>query len=174
FRPVSLCLSRVVAHVFSLISYLPPLDPSSFPTRRSSDLLDSALHSQFELLVRDKARQALVDVRNLDKVAYQVVRQVHGKPDFPSPHELAIQWGRHAKGRGVAGRFLVDEGEHVVLAQNLRTERDYLETYRYGRGRAGRLGTEQKRRVWRAILAATQEMRVAGQWTFTWLASEAT
>src|SRR5699024_5927139 len=49
--------------------------------------LDSALHSQFELLVRDKARQALVDVRNLDKVAYQVVRQVHGKPDFPRSEE---------------------------------------------------------------------------------------
>src|SRR5699024_10482373 len=136
--------------------------------------LDSALHSQFELLVRDKARQALVDVRNLDKVAYQVGRQVHVKPDFPSPHELAIQWGRHAKGLGVSGRFLMDEWEHVVLAQNLRTERDYLETYRYGRGRAGRLGTQPKRRGWRANPAGTQEMRVPGPWALTCPASDAT
>src|SRR5699024_11916112 len=62
----------------------------------------------------------------------------------------------------------------VVLAQDLRTERDYLEARRHGRGRAGRLGAEQKRRVWQAILTATREMREAGQWTFTSLASEAT
>ena len=136
--------------------------------------LNSALRSQLELLVRDEDRRRLVDVRNLDKITHQVVRQVHGKLVLRHPHELAAQWDRHAEDLGVSGRFLVEEWEQVVLAQDLRTERDYLEARRHGRGRAGRLGAEQKRRVWQAILTATREMREAGQWTFTSLASEAT
>ena len=135
--------------------------------------LDTALRAQLELLVRDEDRRALVDVRNLDKIAHQVVRRVHGRLDFPRRRELTAQWDRHAEDLEVSGRFLLEEWEQVVLAQDLRTEREYLEARRRGRGRAGRLGAEQKRRVWRAILAAIEEMRAAGQWTFTWLASEA-
>lgn len=135
--------------------------------------LDTALRAQLELLVRDQDRRALVDVRNLDKVAYQVVRRVHGNPNFPRSRELTAQWDRHAEDLDVSGRFLLEEWEQVVLAQDLRTERDYLEARRRGRGRAGRLGPEQKRRVWQTILRATEEMRAARQWTFTWLASEA-
>jgi superfamily I DNA/RNA helicase len=135
--------------------------------------LDAALCSQLELLVRDKDRRKLVDVRNLDKVAHQVVRQVHGRLDFPNSRELVALWDRHAEGSDVSGRFLLEEWEHVILAQDLRTERDYLQARRHGRGRSGRVGAEQKRRVWRSVLDATEEMRANGQWTFTWLASEA-
>ncbi|MFE1395363.1 UvrD-helicase domain-containing protein [Nocardiopsis alba] len=135
--------------------------------------LDAVLRSQLELLVRDEDLRNLVDVRNLDKVAYQVARQVHGKPDFPNSRELSALWERHAEGSGMSGRFLLEEWEHVILAQDLRTERDYLQARRHGRGRSGRMSSEQKRRVWRSVLDATEEMRVNGQWTFTWLASEA-
>ncbi|WP_433700833.1 UvrD-helicase domain-containing protein [Nocardiopsis sp. CA-288880] len=135
--------------------------------------LDAALRNQLELLVKDTARRNLVDVRNLDKIAHQVVRQVHGRLDFPSFRDLAAQWDTHAKGLDVSGRFLLEEWDHVILAQDLRTERDYLGARRRGRGRGGRLGVEQKRQVWKAVLAATEEMRAAGQWTFTWLAAEA-
>nr|WP_218909498.1 UvrD-helicase domain-containing protein [Nocardiopsis sinuspersici] len=135
--------------------------------------LDTALRSQLELLVRDEDRRKLVDVRNLDKVAHQVVRQVHGRLDFPNSRELVALWDRHAEGSDVGGRFLLEEWEHVILAQDLRTERGYLQARRRGRGRFGRMGAEQKRRVWRSVLAATEEMRTRGQWTFTWLASEA-
>src|SRR5699024_4904190 len=89
--------------------------------------LNSALRSQLELYVRDEDLRRLVDVRNLDKITHQVVRQVHGKLVLRHPHELAAQWDRHAEDLGVSGRFLVEEWEQVVLAQDLRTERDYLE-----------------------------------------------
>ena len=135
--------------------------------------LDAALQAQVNLLVQDEARRRLVDVRNIDKIAHQVVRQVHGKLDFPKSYGLTAQWEEHAVGLDVSGRFLLEEWEHVVLAQDLRTEREYLEARRRGRGRANRLGEQQKRQVWAAILAATQEMRERGQWTFTSLAAEA-
>ncbi|WP_017612649.1 UvrD-helicase domain-containing protein [Nocardiopsis salina] len=135
--------------------------------------LDAALQAQVDLLVQDEERRRLVDVRNIDKIAYQVVRKAHGKPDIKFPNELGPQWDAHAAGLDVSGRFLLEEWEHVVLAQDLRTERDYLEARRRGRGRANRLGEQQKRQVWAAILAATQEMREQGQWNFTSLAAEA-
>lgn len=135
--------------------------------------LDAALQAQLHLLVQDEERRRLVDVRNIDKVAYQVVRKAHRKPDIKTQNDLNQQWNAHAAGLDVSGRFLLEEWEHVVLAQDLRTEREYLETLRRGRGRANRLGTEQKRQVWAAILAATREMRERGQWTFTSLAAEA-
>ncbi|GAB3723370.1 UvrD-helicase domain-containing protein [Nocardiopsis nanhaiensis] len=148
-----------------------PEQPVLFTTFTTT--LDAALRAQLELLVRDEDRRKLVDVRNLDKVAHQVVRQVHGKLDFPKTPALTALWDRHAEGSDVAGRFLLEEWEHVILAQDLRTERDYLQARRHGRGRSGRMGAEQKRRVWRSVLAATEEMRAHGQWTFTWLAAEA-
>ncbi|MEU2974437.1 UvrD-helicase domain-containing protein [Nocardiopsis alba] len=146
----------------------PPILLTTFTTT-----LDTALRSQLELLVQDEQRRSLVDVRNLDKIAHQVARQVHGRLHFPRMPELSTLWTRHAEDAGVSGRFLLEEWEHVVLAQNLRTERDYLKARRRGRGRGLRLEPDRKRRVWRAILAATEEMRAAGQWTFTWLAAEA-
>ena len=134
--------------------------------------LDAALTAQADLLIKDEGRRARVDVRNLDKVAYQVVREALGtRPDFPRNRELTALWDGHAEGTGVTGRFLLDEWEHVVLAQDLRTERAYLEARRRGRG--GRVGADQRRRMWHAILAATDRMRESGQWTFTWLAAEA-
>lgn len=135
--------------------------------------LDSTLQTQLDLLVQEEERRRLVDVRNVDKVARQVVKKAHGEPDLRPPYRFYPQWDAHAAGLDVSGRFLLEEWENVVLAQDLHTEREYLETRRRGRGRANRLGAEQKRRVWAAILAATQEMRERGQWTFTSIAAEA-
>ncbi|WP_370011843.1 AAA family ATPase [Nocardiopsis sp. LDBS0036] len=134
--------------------------------------LDAELGAQADLLIRDEAHRARVDVRNLGKVAYQVVWESRGeRPAFPRRRELNALWEEHAEGSGVSSRFLLDEWEHVILAQNLRTEHDYLQARRRGRG--GRLSAEQRRRVWGAVLAATDRMRGAGQWTFTWLSAEA-
>ena len=135
--------------------------------------LDAALRSQLELLLQDEDRRDLVDVRNLDKIAHQVVRRVHGRLHLPHVRELTSLWDVHANGTGVSGRFLLEEWEHVILTQDLRTERDYVEARRRGRGQGARLNAERKRRIWKAVLAATDEMRAAGQWTFTGLAAEA-
>ncbi|WP_017591335.1 UvrD-helicase domain-containing protein [Nocardiopsis potens] len=134
--------------------------------------LDAALRSQTDLLITDSGQRALIDVRNLDKIAHQVVRGDLGKnPNFPHPRKLAALWDEAGADIGLPGRFLLEEWEHVVLAQDLHTERDYLQARRRGRG--GRLGAEQRRAVWRAVLAATTRMRRENQWTFTQLASEA-
>ncbi|WP_017539240.1 UvrD-helicase domain-containing protein [Nocardiopsis halophila] len=134
--------------------------------------LDAALRAQIDLLAGDSEERRLVDVRNLDKIAYQVVREETGAvPVLPRTRELVHLWDRFAEGTGFSGRFLLDEWEHVILAQDLTTERDYLKARRRGRG--GRLGEGQRKAIWSAVLEATDRMRAEGQWTFTQLASEA-
>nr|WP_246422171.1 UvrD-helicase domain-containing protein [Nocardiopsis mwathae] len=134
--------------------------------------LDAALRAQVELLIEDPAQLARVDVRNLDKVAYQVLRKERGRgPDFPKRRELERLWDEAGADAGCSGAFLLSEWEQVVLAQNLRTERAYLAARRRGRG--SRLGAEQRKRVWQAILAATARMAAADQWTFVQASAEA-
>ncbi len=134
--------------------------------------LDAALRAQLELLVKDPGQRDRVDVRNLDKVAYQVVAEDRGTD--PKPCRATVLeplWDEAGADSGFSGAFLLTEWEQVILAQNLRTERDYLEAPRRGRG--GRLGPDQRRRVWRAVLAATARMAEADLWTFTQIAAEA-
>ena len=134
--------------------------------------LDAALRTQLELLVKDPAQRERVDVRNLDRVAYQVVAEDRGSAPTPCRDaDLEQLWDEAGADSGFPGAFLLGEWDQVILAQNLRTERDYLEARRRGRG--GRLGPEQRRRVWRAVLAATARMAEADLWTFTQIAAEA-
>ncbi|GAA3749341.1 hypothetical protein HDA32_001151 [Spinactinospora alkalitolerans] len=134
--------------------------------------LDAALRSQMELLIKDPGQRDRIDVRNLDKVAYEVVSRERGTTlKFPRSRELERLWDEAGADSGFSGAFLLSEWEQVVLAQDLRTERGYLEAQRRGRG--NRLSADQKQRVWRAVLAATERMAQANQWTFTQVAAEA-
>src|SRR5690606_12562231 len=108
--------------------------------------LDAALRTQLELLVKDPAQRERVDVRNLDRVAYQVVAEDRGSAPTPCRDaDLEQLWDEAGADSGFPGAFLLGEWDQVILAQNLRTERDYLEARRRGRG--ARLGPEQRRRV---------------------------
>lgn len=134
--------------------------------------LDDALRAQLELLITDTGQLARVDVRNIDRIAYQVVARDRGaKLSFPSGRELERLWEECSEGGEYTGRFLMAEWEQVILAQDLRTERAYLEARRHGRG--NRLSVEKRRVVWRVVLEATRRMAEAGQWTFTQVSSEA-
>lgn len=134
--------------------------------------LDAALRSQMELLIVDPAQRERVDVRNVDKVAYQVVTADRGNaPSFPRPRELERLWDEVGVGSGFSGAFLLAEWENVMLAQGLQTEHAYLQAQRRGRG--SRLSTEQKRAVWRGARLATDRMERANQWTFVQVAAHA-
>ncbi|MFD0774554.1 UvrD-helicase domain-containing protein [Streptomonospora algeriensis] len=134
--------------------------------------LDAALRSQIELLITDPAQRERVDVRNLDRIAYEVVAAERGTgPAFPHARDLEALWDEAGAESGFSGAFLLAEWEQVILAQNLRTERAYREAARRGRG--GRLGADRKPALWRAVLDATERMNAANQWTFTQVAAAA-
>ncbi|QBI54384.1 UvrD-helicase domain-containing protein [Streptomonospora litoralis] len=110
--------------------------------------LDAALRSQVELLITDPAQRERVDVRNLDRVAYEVVSNERGAGlAFPDARELEALW------------------------EEAGAERAYVDAARRGRGT--RLSVDQKRAVWRAVLEATERMSAANQWTFTQVAATA-
>ncbi len=157
-----------VAHLASRYDSGPPQILLTTFTRT----LDAALRSQVELLISEPAQRERVDVRNLDKVAHEVVTTERGTaPGFPRSRDLERLWDEAGADSGFSGAFLLAEWEQVILAQGLRTERAYLQARRRGRG--SRLSTDQRRAVWRVVLAATEQMVQANQWTFTQVAAEA-
>jgi superfamily I DNA/RNA helicase len=132
--------------------------------------LSEALQTQLSLLLPgEDARR--IDVRNIDKIAMQVVRGSGSTPELPKPWDLQRLWDKAAEGTSTTGIFLMEEWEQVVLAQNLLSEGDYLACIRRGRG--GRIGPDQRRRVWSAVRSATAAMAERNWWTFLQLAEEA-
>ena len=70
-----------------------------------------------------------------------------------------------------APSFLNREWEQVILAQDLRTEQEYLTASRAGQGTP--LGKAQRRQVWALDPAGRGQLRALGRDTFTQLANEA-
>lgn len=137
--------------------------------------LAQALEQQLALLIDDPEIRNRVEVRNLDKVAAQVVREAIGRqPALVSGPRLRDSWDAGARELGVeyGGRFLVDEWEQVILAQGLTTEEAYLACSRTGRRE--RLGAAGRRAVWQAVTTLTGRMREADEWSFLQLVNEAT
>ena len=79
---------------------------------------------------------------------------------------------RRGKG-GPAARptFLNREWEQVILAQDLRTEQDYLTCSRAGQGTP--LGKAQRRQVWQLVQQVESQLGAQGRSTFQQLANEA-
>lgn len=133
--------------------------------------LAEALRHQLGLLAQSPSDER-VDVRNIDKVAVEVVREAtDGTVAVRSERELLWLWEEAARDTGFTGAFLFQEWEHVILAQNLEIERSYLQCQRRGHG--SRLGPQQRRTVWQAILRATRRMATDGLRTFPQAAQEA-
>lgn len=136
--------------------------------------LAHALGEQLDLLIDDVDIRSRVEVRNLDKIAAQIVRKENGRhPALVSGPRLRDSWDAAAKELGVeyGGRFLVDEWEQVILAQDLTTEEDYLACSRTGRRE--RLGERQRRTVWQAITSLAERMSDADEWSFLQLVNVA-
>ena len=136
--------------------------------------LAEALQSQFDLLVDDEAIRGRVEIRNVDSLAYRVIEQARGaRPEIIEGRELDELWTAAAAEAGLAfpATFLNREWEQVILAQDLRTEEEYLTASRAGQGTP--LGKAQRRQVWQVTQQVEAQLRALGGNTFTQLASEA-
>ena len=136
--------------------------------------LAEALHAQLGLLIRDAAVRSRIEVLNVDRLAYGVVKQARGHPVIADERVLRTRWAKAAADAGLAftPAFGKNEWEQVILAQDLRTEQAYLACPRTGRGRP--LTRAQRSQVWRAAERVTAELAAARESTHLQLANEAT
>jgi len=147
--------------------------PSVLLTTFTRNLAD-ALLTQFELLVDDEDVRRQVEIRNVDSLAHRVVAQARGtKIAIIEGKELDHLWAAAVTEAGLpyAPSFLNREWEQVILAQDLRTEQEYLTASRAGQGIP--LGKAQRRQVWALVLRVEDQLRTRGRDTFTQLANEA-
>jgi superfamily I DNA/RNA helicase len=136
--------------------------------------LAEALQAQFELLVDDDDVRGHVEILNVDRLAYRIAERARGaRPVIIGTDDLAVLWASAAADAGLAfvPTFLVREWEQVILAQDLRTEQDYLTCSRAGQGMP--LGKAQRRHVWHLAQEVESELNAKGQSTFLQLANEA-
>jgi hypothetical protein len=133
--------------------------------------LTEALNAQLDLLVRDAARSR-IEVLNVDRLAYGIVKQARGTPLIADERVLRARWAQAAAGLAFTPAFGKNEWEQVILALDLRTEQAYLACPRTGRGRP--LTRAQRSLLWRAAQRVTTELAAAGESTHLQLANEAT
>jgi superfamily I DNA/RNA helicase len=136
--------------------------------------LAEALLTQFELLTDDQETRRQVEIRHVDSLAHRVVEHARGaKPVVIMGKELDDLWATAATQAGLryVPSFLNREWEHVILAQDLRTEGEYLTASRAGQGTP--LGKAQRRQVWALTRWVEGQLRALGRDTFTQLANEA-
>jgi superfamily I DNA/RNA helicase len=135
--------------------------------------LADALDAQLELLIGEGAARRRIQVLNVDRLAYSVVRQARGHPVIADERVLRGRWAQAAADAGLpfTPAFLKSEWEQVILAQELRTEQAYLGCSRTGRGQA--LTRAQRRQVWQAAQQVAAELAYACESTHLQLANEA-
>ena len=133
--------------------------------------LADALHAQLDLLIRDYGVRRGVEVLNVDRLAYRIVKQARGTPVIADERVLRTRWAQAAAGLSFTPAFAKNEWEQVILAQDLHTEQDYLACPRTGRGRP--LTKAQRRQVWQAAHQVSAELAAARESTHLQLANEA-
>ncbi len=136
--------------------------------------LANALRAQLDLLIRDAQVRQKIEVLNVDRLAYRVVKQARGTPIIADERVLLDRWAKAAADAGLSftPAFGKNEWEQVLLAQDLRTEQAYLTCLRTGRGRP--LTKAQRGQVWQAAQRVTAELADAREATHLQLAGEAT
>jgi hypothetical protein len=135
--------------------------------------LADALADQLDLAVNDDLVRRRIEVLNVDRLAYRIVKAARGAPVIADERVLRAQWARAAAAVGLdfPPAFLKNEWEQVILAQDLHTEQAYLTCLRAGRGRP--LTKVQRSKVWQAAQLVTAELAAARQSTHMQLANEA-
>ncbi|MFI5069101.1 MAG: UvrD-helicase domain-containing protein, partial [Streptosporangiales bacterium] len=136
--------------------------------------LANALRAQLDLLIRDAQVRQEIEVLNVDRLAYRVVKQARGTPVIADERVLLDRWAKAAADAGLSftPAFGKNEWEQVLLAQDVRTEQAYLTCLRTGRGRP--LSKAQRGQVWQAAQRVTAELADAREATHLQLAGEAT
>ena len=132
-----------------------------------------ALAAQLDLLVLDADVRRKIEVVNVDRLAYHIVKQARGTPVIADERMLRDRWAKAVAEAGLAltPAFGKNEWEQVILAQDLHTERAYLTCARTGRGRP--LTKAQRSLLWQAAQQVTAELAAARQATHLQLADEA-
>ena len=131
--------------------------PDSAPillTTFNGNLAD-ALQAQVDLVIRDPEVHRQIQVLNVDRLAYSIVREARGTPVIADERVLRARWTEAAAAFGLdlTPAFLKNEWEQVILAQDLRNEQAYLTCLRTGRGRP--LTKAQRSLVWQAAQQVT-------------------
>lgn len=147
--------------------------PSILLTSFTRNLVES-LDAQLSLLTDDATVRSRIEILNVDRLAYRVVRQARGRNPALADHRyLQRLWSAAAEASPLpfTGAFLQHEWEQVVLAQDLSSEQDYLSCDRAGRGLP--LGRTQRAQVWQAVQQVTADLSRLGQATHIQLAHEA-
>jgi superfamily I DNA/RNA helicase len=124
--------------------------------------------------VDDEQVRRQVEILNVDRLAYRLVEQARGtRPAIMEVKELTDVWGVAATSARLSftPTFLNREWEQVILAQDLRSEQDYLTASRAGQGTP--LGKAQRRQVWQLAQYVEAELAQLGRDTFLQLANEA-
>ncbi|MGW0960712.1 UvrD-helicase domain-containing protein [Streptomyces gelaticus] len=135
-----------------------------------TNALVGALRTGLATLVEDEALRDRVDIMTVDAFAGRVVstsrRPLRGG-------EEDTRWAQAAKATGFTGtaQFLGQEYKHVVLAQNLRTLKEYEGCERRGRGSG--LPTSARTLVWRTIEEFTHRLTADGLRTYLGTCAEA-
>ena len=155
----------------------PPILITTY-TKNLADALDAQFSLLTELSDADTARglRDQVEIRNVDRLAYQVVSKSRGGSRSLAPIDdrvLLDIWTAEAEKAGLpySGAFLNREWRQVILAQDLTSEDAYLTCSRTGQGTP--LGKAQRRQVWQVAQQVEAELRRHGRDTFLQLADEA-
>ena len=121
--------------------------------------LADALAAQLDLLIRDPQVRQNIEVLNVDRLAYRIVKQARGTPVIADERILRARWTEAAASNGLTftPAFGKNEWEQVILAQDLHTEQAYLTCQRTGRGRP--LSRAQRTLVWQAVAAGHRRTR---------------
>ena len=134
--------------------------------------LAAALTAQLDLLVPDPEPRRNIEVLNVDRLAYRIVKEARGTPLIADERTQNARWSRAAEPTKFTSVFLKNEWEQVILAQDITTAPAYLICHRTGRGRP--LTQAQRRQIWLATQQVVADLAMANESTGLQLANEAT
>lgn len=150
-----------------------PKDRSVLVTTFTKTLAGS-LEDGLRMLIDDETLLRRIDVRHIDQIAYQITAARHGRLPVVSEAEQRDRWSQLIIRFGLnrTEAFLSQEWRHVLLAQGITTEQEYLAATRSGRGRP--LSTQARREIWPALAGFEAKLRSEGLWTHEMICVEAT
>lgn len=147
--------------------------PSILLTTYTNALAD-ILQENLGLLLDDPAVLAQVEVGTVNSLTFKVLREHLGRvPVAVDDAEERKRWRAIAKKLDFpwTGEFLMQEYRHVVLAQDVRTEEEYIAANRRGRGTT--LPPGKRPLLWQAVSEFTRQLEAEGRSTHLRLCAEA-
>jgi hypothetical protein len=135
-----------------------------------SKALTSELGRQLDQLIEEPHERERIEVLTTDQLAARIVRDRLGRHAevVENPELYAMADGLHPD---LPGKFLVDEWEGVLLAQDITDYSAYQGAQRRGRGEA--LHPSRRPTVWAAIEKLRERLRAEGRRSFLQIADEA-